>query len=229
MSALEVWTTSVANTLIDLWQRFLMFLPNLIGALIVFFIGWFVAAVLGMIVMRVVAVLRIDEGLRRLGVHDFLRRGDFDIDAAKLLGGLVKWFLLIVFFSAATDILKLDQVTAFLNRVLGYLPSVIVAVLILMVGALVAQFFRDLVTKSAKAANLHSAAFLGGITKWAIVIFTVLAALNQLGVATGIISTLFTGLVAMIAIAGGLAFGLGGKETAQEILHSLKSDLGRHE
>ena len=109
--------------------------------------------------------------------------------------------------------------------VLLYLPNVIVAALMLLAAALVADALQKIVLSSAKAASLGSASFLGGVTKWAIWVFAILAALYQLGVAGPFVQTLFTGFIAMLSIAGGLAFGLGGKEAAARFVEKLRGDI----
>jgi len=128
---------------------------------------------------------------------------------------------------AATDILGLTQVTAFLQVVLQYLPNVIVAALILLVGAMFAEFMQRLVRASVDAAGMMSAGFLGSIAKWSILIFALFAALDQLGVARSFIITLLQGFVAMLAIAGGLAFGLGGQNAARDFVGKIRDEM-RH-
>jgi hypothetical protein len=142
------------------------------------------------------------------------------------LGELVKWFIIVVFLVASLDVLRLDQVTMFLRQVvLGYLPQVIVAVLIMLVAVVIAEAMRKVVVGSAKAAGIRSAGFLGAVTKWAIWIFALLAALLQLGIAVTFLQTLFTGVVVALSLAFGLAFGLGGQQTAARYLDHLQSEM----
>lgn len=158
-----------------------------------------------------------------------LHKGGFTLNSGAFIGGLVRWFLVIVFLVASLDILGLAQVNEFLkNVVLSYLPNVIVATLILVVAAFIANAMQKLVVGSAKAAGAPSTHFLGGLTKWSIWIFAILAALYQLGIAGAFSQTLFTGFVAMVAIAGGLAFGLGGRDAASRYIEKLRKDIGEH-
>jgi len=162
-----------------------------------------------------------------LGAEEPLARAGFRLDTGAFVGGLVRWFLIVVFLVATIDVLGLPQVNIFLREVvLVYLPNVIVAALILVVAAFVAEATQRIVVGSAKAAGVPSTHLLGGITKWAIWIFAILAALYQLGIAGVFAQTLFTGFVAMLAIAGGLAFGLGGRDAASRYIESLKRDIG---
>jgi hypothetical protein len=137
----------------------------------------------------------------------------------------VKWFLILVFLMAAANILQLTQVTNFLNSIIFYIPNVVVAVVILAIVTLVGNFVYGVVRGSSRAAGMVSATFLAAISKWAIIIFGIFAALIQLGVAGTLVSTIFIGIVAMLALAGGLAFGLGGKEEAALLLRKIREEL----
>jgi hypothetical protein len=201
------------------------FLPNLIGAVIVFLIGWMIAVLLGKLAAQIIRALRIDNILEKMGFKRSLERASLKLDSGRFIGELVKWFFIIVFLMAATDIMRLPQVTEFLRRVLLYIPQLIVAVLILLAAVLIANFLQRLVKASVEAAGLGSSNFLGAVTKWAILIFAILAALLQLGIVPSLIQTLFTGLVAALVISSGLAFGLGGKDIAIQILNRLKRDV----
>jgi len=210
----------------SLWLGVADFLPRLILAVVVFIIGWIAAVTLGRVVSQIVGFFRIDKALQKTGIEEHLARGGLKLNSGAFVGGLVKWFFLIVFLVASIDILGLSQVNVFLREVvLVYLPNVIVAALMLLAAALVADALQKIVVSSAKAARIASAHFLGGITKWAIWIFAILAALNQLGIAGTFAQTLFTAFVAMLAIAGGLAFGLGGKDAAARTIDKLRGDI----
>jgi len=204
-----------------------MFIPKFIIAIIIFIIGWVIAVTLDKLVSRIIRSFKVDKALQSLGIEEPLARAGFRLDSGAFVGGLVRWFLIIAFLIASIDVLGLQQVNAFLKDVvLAYLPNVIVAALILVVAAFLANAMHRIVVGSAKAAGVPSTQLLGGITKWSIWIFAILAALYQLGIAGIFAQTLFTGFVAMLAIAGGLAFGLGGKEAASQYVEKLKRDLG---
>jgi len=138
------------------------------------------------------------------------------------LGRLVYWFLVIAFVLAASDALGLAVLSEFLKEVLFYIPNVVAAVLVMLVAVVVANFLRKLIHASIKSAQLHAANFLGTLTWWAVVLFGLFAALNQLNVARDVVTSIVTGFIAMLALAGGLAFGLGGKEYAASLINKLK-------
>lgn len=209
-----------------MWLGVVNLVPNLVVALIIFAVGWIIGSILGRVVSQVIRSLKVDNALRSAGLGEVFSRAGFDLDSGRFVGGLVKWFIIIVFLVASLDVLKLTQVNVFLQEVvLLYLPQVIVAVLILLVAAVIAEVMQSVVAGGAKAAGMHPANFLGSVAKWAIWIFAVLAALNQLGVATAFVQTLFTGVVVALSLAIGLSFGLGGQEAASRYIEKMKDEI----
>ena len=213
----------------NLWNQLLLFLPRFVGAVVVFLVGILIASLLKALIMRLSNVLRLDAMAEKLDLKKMIQGFGVTLNIAELLGWIVKWFVLIIFLSAATDILGWVAFSGYLTDVLQYLPNVIVAVIILLVGILVGNFTQNVVKSAVEAAKLTSAEFLSGLAKWAILIFSFMAALVQLQIAEDLIRILFTGLVAMLALAGGLAFGLGGKEQAAKVLTKLKRDISSEE
>ena len=210
----------------QLWTGAASFVPRLVVAVVVFIIGWVIAVSIGKVVAQIIRSIKVDRALQNLGVEEPLSRAGFRLDSGAFIGAVVRWFFIIVFLVAAIDVLGLSQVNVFLSDiVLLYLPNVVVAALILVAGALIANAMQKVVAGTAKAAHFPSFGFLGGIAKWSIWIFAILAALFQLGIAGAFVQTLFTAFVAMMALAGGLAFGLGGKEAAARYLEKLREDI----
>jgi hypothetical protein len=221
---------AVSGSFNDLWYTVVSYLPAILAAVIVFLIGWIIGVILYRVVVEIVKVLRIGDMLKAAGMNDAAKQAGFNLDIGRFLGTLVEWFIILVFLIASLDILGLTQVTIYLQTVvLLYLPQVIVASLILILGAIVAEVVKGLVSGSARAAGAHSGNFAGTVAKWAIWITAIMAALTQLGIATALLQTLFTGVVIALALAFGLAFGLGGKETAARILEKIRSDISHHQ
>lgn len=221
----SMWANVLQQSFLNLTWGLVNFLPNLLAAIIIFVVGWLIGAGLGRLVAQVVAALKVDQALRAAGVEKVVERAGWKMNSGAFLGVLVKWFFIIVFLVAALDVLGLTEVTIFLRAVvLGYLPQVIVAVLILLAAAVVAEAAQKVVAGSAAAANLSSANLLGSIARWSIWIFAVLAALDQLGV-TPFVQTLFTGVVVALALAFGLAFGLGGQQSAARALDKMQKEI----
>lgn len=215
----------VRESLLTLWTGVAGFVPRLVAAIVVFLVGWLIAVLLGRVAWHVVKALRVDSALTRVGFRQAWERGGFRLDTPKFFYELVKWFFIVVFLMAATNILQLDQVTEFLRTVVSYLPNVIVAAIILLIGILVAKFLEGLVRASVKAAGLVSANFLGALTKWAVFVFTLLVALSQLRVADDIVRIIIVGFVAAAALALGLSFGLGGVKHADEVIGRLRKRI----
>ena len=225
----QTWGDVLIASFQVLWGGVVAFVPKLIVALVVFIIGWVIAVALGKVVVQMMRSLKVDMALRSLGMEEAVSRAGMKLDSGAFVGGLVRWFFILVFLLAAVDVLGLSQVTEFLRSVvLAYIPQVIVASLIFVAAALLADVAYNVVSGTARAAGLPSAGFLGGVSKWAIWVFAILAALYQLGIAGPFVQTLFTAFVAMVAIAGGLAFGLGGKDIAARFLERLRSDISNN-
>jgi small-conductance mechanosensitive channel len=213
------------DSLIEIWKSFIGFLPTLLAALIVFIIGWLIAIFFGKIVNRIIKTIKLDLLLEKLGFQKALAKAKLKLDSAKFFEELVKWFFIIVFLMTAVDILGLTEVTLFLKSILYYLPNVVIAAIVLLAAALVGRLMQKLVKASADTAGLASSGAIAGIVKWAILIFGFVIALTQLGIAPTLIQTIVIGIIAMIALAGGLAFGLGGKDMASRILDKIRQDL----
>jgi hypothetical protein len=215
----------VSGQLEVLYARFINFLPNFLVAVIVLVVGWIVATAVAKLIKSVLHSVKVDEIGEKLGLDEVSARTGMKMSVSGTLAWLVKWFLLVAVFLAAADILQLDQISNFLNEVLAYIPNVIAAAAILLVGTLLAGFLSRLVRHSVQAAGLSSADMLGAVTQWSVMVFTILATLNQLSVAQAFVQTLFTGIIAMLAIAGGLAFGLGGRDHATKVLDRIEKDI----
>ena len=221
---------AVSGSFNDLWYTTVAYLPAILAAIIVFLIGWVIGIILYRVVVEIVKVLHIDDALKAAGLNDAAKHAGFNLDIGRFLGTLVEWFIILVFLVASLDILGLTRVTIFLQTVvLLYLPQVIVASLIIILGAIVAEVVKGLVTGSARAAGARSGNFAGTVAKWAIWITAIMAALTQLGIATQLLETLFTGIVIALSLAFGLAFGLGGKEAAARTIEKIRSDISHHQ
>jgi len=222
---LSNWGAAVLTPLQDIWYRFIIFLPNLIGALLILIIGWIIASGLDRLVTQILKQLKLDTALNKVGMKNFFRKAGVDFETSDFIGGLVRWTIILVAFLAAADVLGLARITDFLNQILIYIPNIFVAVAIMLIGMLAANFFAHIVRGAVGVAKIRSANFLATVTRWVIWIFTILVALNQLGVASLIINYLMMAIFFMIALAGGLAFGLGGQKAAAEALEDFRKEI----
>ena len=215
-----------AGPLTGIWSGVSEFIPRFVFALVIFIVGCIVASFIKKLIVHIIRMIKLDQLLATAGVDVVLRRADMNLDSGKFLGTLVQWFVVIVFLVASLNVLGLAQVNEFfLEVVVNYLPRVIVAVLMLIVGVLVADFMGKVVVGGAKATNVMQANLLGSITRWAIWIFALLVALQQVGIAGQLIQTIFLGLVVAVSLAVGLAFGLGGQEAASRAIERIRQEI----
>lgn len=209
----------VRSSMYDLYLQVVGILPDLLGALVIIIVGLIVSPIFGGIVKKLIDVLQVDKVAEKVGLLDALRGYFKKPSISVFFGKLVKWFFVIAFLMAAAEVLDWDQVTDFLNQVIMYIPNVLIAAVILVIGTLAGKFAEEVTVRSIKGSSVpvnHPEA-LGKVSKYALVIFAVLAALIQLGIATSLIEILFAGIV----FAMSLAFGLGGREKAAKLLDYL--------
>lgn len=219
----------VGQSLQDLAYGLIQTLPQIIIAIILFAIGWVFGALVCKAITHLFKAIKLDEALRAAGFENVVKRSGYNLNTGKFIGELVRWFVVVSFLIASLNVVGLSDVNVFLQGVvLAYLPKVIIAVLMLLVAVVVAGAVEKLVIASAKAANIMHAKFLGAVTRWTIWIFAVLTFLYQLDIAAPIIQTIITGAIFAIALASGLAFGLGGKDAARDAIEKMKQDVTPH-
>ncbi|MBA3733414.1 hypothetical protein H0W91_03515 [Patescibacteria group bacterium] len=225
----NTWGEVLKLSFTRLWTGVILFIPNLIIALVIFCLGWAIGVLVGKGIEHLMKMIKFDEALRKAGFEDFVRRAGLNLNSGKFIGGLVKYFIIVVFLIASLSVLGLDQVTEFLREiVLGYVPQLIIAVLILLVGAVVGDVLSRIVTASARSANLSSANLLGVISKWAVWIFVILVAMTKMGIGAVLIDKLFSGVIVALSLAIGLAFGLGGQEAASKAIDRTRERISSH-
>lgn len=205
------------------------FIPALIGALIILLVGWIIARIVSAIIARALRALRFDQVMDRTGLPEMMQRAGVRTDPAGLLAGLVFWFIFLIFVVAAANALNVPAITTIVTSIVLFLPNVFVALLILIIGLLLARFVADLVRTALAATTVGGAALIAGIARWAIILFALILALNQLRIGPNIIQTLFASVTFGLALALALAFGLGSRETARDIVESWYTSVtGRH-
>jgi len=200
----------------------IVYLHNIIGALIWLIIGYIVARVVRTILIKGLHVIHFDQITDRAGVGRALQAAGTKLDAA-VLAAVAFWWIFLYFIENAFTVLGFAQATLFINQVLGYLPNIFAAIIIVIVGGLIANVAAGIVRGAANEPRLSTGDLLGGIARWAIILFAVLSALTQLNIAQNMIFILFAGIVSMLAIAGGIAFGLDGVDAARTLVNSQSS------
>lgn len=212
-----------------LWYDVMQFLPQLAIAVLVLIVGWIVGGMLGRIITKGFHTLKLDKALDKAGVDDLSERAGYAFKPGQLVGSLVKWFIVLVFAIVAFDILGLNQVTVFAREVvLGYLPQVFAAALILFVGVLVAQLAKDLLMGALRGAGSKNVELYGKLTYALVLAFSIMAVLNQLQIADELVEILFMGIVFALSLGAGLAFGLGGRDAAGRYIDKMTRGGGHN-
>ncbi len=227
----NIWLTwgEVFNaSLQDLWWGLVQFAPKFIIAVVFFVVGWILGSLVAKAVEQVFGALKVDNLLRSIGADDFFRKAGMHLNTGYFVGQVVKWFVIIVFLLPSLNLVGLTDISTFLQySVLGFLPRVVVAAFILIIATILSEFVSKTIIASAKSMNLSSANMLGAVSKYIIWIFAFIIALGQLGVAEYYMSVLFTGVIAMLALGGALAFGLGGKDHASRLIEKLSEEMSQ--
>lgn len=211
----------LGDTISNSLASIITFVPRLISGLIVLLIGIIIASFLKQLLEELFKFTKFENLLARYGVPESKENANW----SSILAEIVRWFIIIVFLIPAADMWGLGKFVVVLNGLLVFLPNVIIAVLILLVGFVFARLVHDLILASVRGLSRESASTVARVGKWAVLVFVFLVVLNQLGIASDLIRILFGGIVAMVALAGGLAFGLGGKDAAKEMIEEIKKKI----
>lgn len=200
----------------------MQFTPSLVGAIVILVVGWLVSLWVGRVVAEVFKRIRFNQLFEKTHWRDALQKADLKVDPSGFLGVVAKWVLMIVFLSAAAEVLTLDRFAGFLRDVLAFVPNVVVASLIFVVAAVITDLLEKVLRVASEGMQFGFGHAVGTIVRWAIWVFAALAILNQLNVDTSLAGDSFkivlAGVVAMFA----LAFGLGGRDVAAEVLQDLR-------
>lgn len=212
-------------------SRLALFLPNLLGAILVFFIGWVVSGWAKSLVVKLFGWVHLHRAVEGTVIDTFIQKAELKGKIEDVLGGIVRWILVFIFFIASINILGLPTVASVLNTILAYIPKVISATLILLAGVLLAGVVESVVKGAMGAVDVSTSRLLGKLSSWVVVVFSTLAAISELGIAAQFINTLVIGVTATLSLGLGLALGLGTKDLVAEILgewyQGVKKDLKR--
>lgn len=228
----NIWLTwgDVFNaSLQNLWWGLVQFAPNLIIAIFLFIIGWVLGGMVAKALEQVFSALKVDKLLSSVGAEGFFRKAGMDLDSGHFIGQLVKWFVVVVFLLPSLSLVGLDGIALFLKDVvLGFLPRVVIVAFILIIATFTAEALSKVVLTSTKTVSLSSANMLGVIAKYSVWIFALTIALGELGIAEDYMKALFYGIIAMLSVAGALAFGLGGRDAAARFIDKVSGEMSNH-
>ena len=202
----------------------LAWVPRLIAFGLILLIGWILSSLLARVIVTVLRAIKFNDVMARIGVAGFLERMRDGLDASALVGGIVKWIIRFVILLVAFDALGLPAISDVLRQFLIWLPNLVVAIAVLILAGIGARALSDLVRGTASEAGFKNPDTLANVAKTAVWVFAAVIAVNQVGVGQVLVNTLFTGAVAALALAAGLAFGLGGRDLAARKLEEWYDD-----
>jgi Conserved TM helix len=212
------WGDALMASFTGAMALFFAAIPKIIGFAIILIVGWFVAALLARAVAAILRTIHFNNLARRSGFSDFVQRMGLDTDASGFVAEVVKWFVRLITLVVAFDALGLPAVSDVLRQLLLWLPNVIVALVVLVIGGIAANALASVVRGSTSEAGFRNPDTLAKVAKAAVWAFAIVVAVNQLGIAQALVNTLFMAVVGAAALALGLAFGLGGRDTAGEVV-----------
>src|SRR5215208_1577340 len=212
------WGTAIMTSLTGALALFLAAIPKVVGFVVILIIGWLIASALAKVVAAVLRAVKFNDLAQRAGLTGFVQQMGLKTDAAGFVAMIAKWFVRLIVLVSAFDALGLPAVSQVLQQLLLWLPNLVVALIALVIGGLAANALARLVRGGAAEAGLGNPDLLSNIARIAVWAFAIVVAVNQIGIATTLINTLFMATVGAVALALGLAFGLGGRDTAGQLV-----------
>jgi hypothetical protein len=221
----NTWQTALLDASSNLLTSIALFIPNLLGALILFFVGIVLSGWIKSLTVRLLSGLNLSKLFQGTTFSKFLEHADLTTKIEQVIGELLRLLVVLIFFIASINLLGLTTVTEVLNRILNYLPHVFAATLIIAIGTIIAGLVEKIVKGSLGTVDVKTSRLLAKISSYIVMVFTILAAMSQLGIAATFVNTLFIGFVAMLTIGLGLSLGLGSKDLVKTILEDWYKDF----
>ncbi len=226
MEVLNTWADVFRISFQSVTIGVIDFLPKLLLALITFAVGWIFAGIVSRGIESLSIKTKFEKLFEQAGITSSLHKVGVHFSAGRLIGEIVRWVIIVVFLIPSLELVGLSEITALLkSAALDYLPKVVLAALVLVVAAVIAEGMQKAVATAAGAASVKSAKTLGTFVKYVIWVFAVLIALTELGIASTLIYIVLIGLVGMFAVGGAIAIGIGGKEIASDLLNKLREEF----
>jgi len=216
------WQNVVVEPTKEMLTRIANFIPTLIGALVILIAGWIIAKIIKWLVNRILVLIRFDVIVEKAGVSNILSKGDIKFTARQMISGLAYWLVMIMVLVMVVNALGLTVASQLLEGLFAYIPKVIAAIFVLVLGMFLGNIVSGIIRTTASNANLPKPQMLGNISQVAIVIFAVSIASVQLGIAPTLVTSTLNILLGGIILALALAFGFGGKDIAAKYLEDLR-------
>ena len=221
LAALQ-WENLIVQPITEMLTKIVGYLPTLLGALVILTVGWLVAKTLRRIVDRVLKAARFDKLADKAGMSEILSKGGLKTSTAGLVSGLVYWLVITMVLVMVVNALGLHQASNVLESLFAYIPNVIAALFVLVIGMFLANFVSGIVQTAAANAYLPKPEVFAAASRWAIIIFAGTISLRELGIATLLVTTTFNIILGGVCLALALAFGIGGKDAAARYLEQWR-------
>lgn len=215
----------IFDQMVNFYQNF--FSGGIMYAMLILAIGAVVSIEISKATVELIKKMGADKALETMGAKNFFKKAGIKFSIAEFMGWLVKWFIMVFALLAAVDFLKLEQVSLFLEKILNYIPSLVGALAVLTIGLIFAQLVHEAIEGAAAATGIKAYRIAAMAAKWVLIIITLLVVMEQTGLGTSTVQIFASGLSLMVALAGGLAFGLGGQYQAKELLDELKQKMSQ--
>ncbi|MFT4798800.1 MAG: small-conductance mechanosensitive channel [Candidatus Azotimanducaceae bacterium] len=212
------WTTAIVEAMTTLWLRVSDFFPNLLAFVVILLVGYLVSTLVSKITLRALKALKIDSFSERVGVAPVLKRANVQQETSLLISKVIFWLIALTFLVSATESLGLTRVSATIDSFVLYIPKVLGAAFILMIGLFIAQFIRDLIISGAEGFSSNLAVPLGSACYGLLVIIVVTLAVGQLDLETDLLSHVISIALLSVGAAVAIAFGIGSREIAGNVL-----------
>lgn len=222
MIQIESFSTAMMTSLAVAMSTLLAVIPKILGFVIILVVGWFVASLIAKGVVALLRAVKFNDLAQRAGLTGFMQKAGVETDASGLIADIAKWFIRLIALVVAFDALGLPAVSDVLRQLLLWLPNLVVAMVVLVIAGLVANSLAKIVRGATASAGFSNPDTLATVAKVAVWAFAIVIAVNQIGVAATLVNTLLMAAAGALALALGLAFGLGGREIAAQTLGDLK-------
>ena len=205
-----------------MWLSFSSASLQIVSAILLFIFGWFFAKLLKSAIIELFDKVQIDKALQKAGVDDALHQAGFKLRIGSFIGSILKWFVVLLFLKLSMNVMSITALDEFFGQIIGYVPDLFIGIVILMATSILSRFAKILVEGSSKGLEVRDSKILGNISYIAVWIFGISAAASNLGINAGLISWFLIGIIAMVSLAGGLAFGIGGQDFAKRMLERFE-------
>ena len=215
---------SIAENFNKLIADFFAVIPNIIGALIVFIVGYFIAKIIAGIVKKALKTLGVDKLGDQLNAIDIVQQTNVEVVPSTIFSKIFYYIILLLVTVLATDVLQVEAVSTLVSNLVTYMPNVLVAIILVGIGLLVADAIKGIVQTACDSFNIPSAKLIGNVTFFLILMVVLVSALSQLGVETNFMVTVITIILGGIVLAFSLGYGLASKGTMANFLASRQHD-----